>query len=83
MGVKFTVIEQCIAEVEEYSLDFLCSQLYLAAKTKLAKMGVEPIRPFGHRILNPERLPFRHSAQGEYMVVGEQSKVNIRHIFTI
>ncbi len=23
-------------------------------------MGVEPIRPFGQRILSPQRLPFRH-----------------------
>jgi hypothetical protein len=31
----------------------------------LAKMGVEPIRPFGQGILNPQRLPFRHSADDD------------------
>src|SRR5687768_14376353 len=28
---------------------------------KVPEVGVEPTRPFGHRILNPARLPFRHS----------------------
>ena len=25
------------------------------------EVGVEPTRPYGQRILNPSRLPFRHS----------------------
>ena len=31
--------------------------------------GVEPPRPFGHRILNPARLPFRHSRQVVFVQV--------------
>src|SRR5687767_13563573 len=27
---------------------------------KLPPAGIEPARPFGHRILSPKRLPFRH-----------------------
>jgi hypothetical protein len=27
---------------------------------EVPKVGVEPTRPFGHRILSPARLPFRH-----------------------
>lgn len=33
-----------------------CSQV-------VAEAGLEPARPFGQRILNPPRLPFRHSAE--------------------
>ena len=83
MGVKFPVIEQRIAEVEDHSLDFMISQMVSRTKFKLAEVGVEPTRPCGHRILNPERLPFRHSAKGKCMVVAGQSKVNIQHIFTL
>ena len=28
--------------------------------SKVPKVGVEPTRPCGHRILSPARLPFRH-----------------------
>src|SRR5690606_9631482 len=28
---------------------------------EVPEVGVEPTRPCGHRILNPARLPFRHS----------------------
>ena len=30
----------------------------------VAEVGLEPTRPYGQRILNPSRLPFRHSALG-------------------
>lgn len=30
----------------------------------VAEEGLEPTRPCGQRILNPPRLPFRHSARG-------------------
>lgn len=30
----------------------------------VAETGVEPVRLLGQRILNPPRLPFRHSAVG-------------------
>ncbi len=29
----------------------------------VAKAGLEPARPYGQGILNPQRLPFRHSAK--------------------
>ena len=29
-------------------------------KDMVPRAGVEPARPFGQRILSPQRLPFRH-----------------------
>ena len=29
-------------------------------KVMVPRAGVEPARPFGQRILSPQRLPFRH-----------------------
>ena len=31
-----------------------------AGKVMVPRAGVEPARPFGQRILSPQRLPFRH-----------------------
>src|SRR4051812_23237576 len=38
----------------------------LNAIERMPPAGIEPARPFGHGILSPERLPFRHGG-------GEQS----------
>ena len=32
----------------------------IARKGMVPRAGVEPARPFGQRILSPQRLPFRH-----------------------
>src|SRR5688572_1432752 len=32
----------------------------LHGEPPLPPVGIEPTRPFGHRILSPKRLPFRH-----------------------
>jgi predicted alpha/beta-hydrolase family hydrolase len=43
---------------EKRTCDFL-SQVLLTFR--VPEVGVEPTRPYGHRILSPARLPFRHS----------------------
>ena len=40
-----------------------------AISEKVAEAGLEPARPNGHRILNPERLPIPPLGQGVTFVV--------------
>ena len=56
--------KQVFSEIE--LLEFLTSILLLNIVCLLtiivARVGVEPTRPFGQGILSPPRLPFRHRA---------------------
>ena len=40
------------------------------------RAGVEPARPFGQRILSPQRLPFRHPGMLSVTLVYQASFLN-------
>lgn len=57
--IRLPQLFRCGSQRKKEGSRFLKS---LAAIPRLVpEVGVEPTRPCGHRILNPARLPFRHS----------------------
>ena len=50
-------------ECDTLEMQGFASECEEVRESKVAEAGLEPARPYGHGILNPERLPFRHSAR--------------------
>ena len=70
--LELAKIDNGIAEVKKNRFYWLL----VHGVIKLAKVGFEPTRPIGQGILNPQRLPFRHSAN-------VFSYNDLRHLLTI
>ena len=46
-------------------------------KGMVPRAGVEPARPFGQRILSPQRLPFRHPGTQEQKLTSKEAEIKI------
>ena len=48
-------------------------------KGMVPRAGVEPARPFGQRILSPQRLPFRHPGMLSVTLIIPRISVSLKH----
>ena len=48
-------------------------------KGMVPRAGVEPARPFGQRILSPQRLPFRHPGMLSVTLNIARISVSLKH----
>ena len=48
-------------------------------KGMVPRAGVEPARPFGQRILSPQRLPFRHPGMSSVTLNIARISVSLKH----